>query len=128
MCKYYSQFSQCFPDVPAGHSHPPVTGSHRAPLQLQECAQPAPNFPSGQSARVHSEDQHEEKLKVTGPDFLRSGTYPGHSLHRDDPVDIYAGNPRSHDDMTLQGDTHSYAHSGLHKYQGHILQTDQGAV
>lgn len=59
-----SQFSQCFPDVPAGHLHRPATGSHTAPLQLQACAQPAPNLPSGQSVRVHSGDQNEQNLKI----------------------------------------------------------------
>lgn len=45
----HSQFSQCFPDVPGGHLHCPVTLSHGAPVQLQGWTQPVPNLPSGQS-------------------------------------------------------------------------------
>lgn len=59
---------------------------------------------------------------------LGSLAHPGHSSRRDGPVDIYAGNLRSRDDTTLQGDTHTDSHSGLQTYQAHILQTEEEAV
>lgn len=50
----HSQFSQCCPDVPAGHLHCPVTLSHGALVQLQGWMQPVPNVPSGHSDSGHT--------------------------------------------------------------------------
>lgn len=134
----YSQFSQCFPDVPPGHLHCPVTLSHGAPVQLQGCTQPVPNLPSGQSGTGHTEEicfntggqkkWRKISLKVRGKRFLCRATYPDHSSLRDDQEGIYVCTLQTRDHMTLLVDRRTSSHSRLHKYPGCILETEQNGA
>lgn len=123
----HSQFSQCFPDVPAGHMHCPVTLSHGAPVQIQGWTQPGPNLPSGQSDTGQS-CLNTGGQKTDGKGDLKdeeSVSYPDHSSLHDDQEGIFSGTLQSHDHTTLLADRCTSSHSRRHKYPGCILETRQ---
>lgn len=125
----HSQFSQCFPDVPAGHLHCPVTRSHGAPVQLQGCTQPGPNLPSGQSDVGQAEKicvnrGGQSQMSLKGHHVPCRATHLDRSSLHEDPEGIFVGTVLSRDHMTLLVDKHTRSRSLLRKYLGHILETE----